>query len=173
VLVGHSLGAVVVSAYAAGGGPAAGIVNVDQSLRLGDFAAGLQPLAGSLRGPDFGDAITAVFDALGPGRVDDETRAYLDGKHSSARQDVVLGVWSMVLDADPDELTRTAEGLLGALRVPYLAVHGTDPGPGYEAWLTTHLPSASVEVWEGGGHYPHLSEPERFAARVRDFAAGC
>jgi pimeloyl-ACP methyl ester carboxylesterase len=170
LLIGHSLGAVVVSAYAAGGGPAAGVVNVDQPLRLGDFAAGLKPLADTLRGPDFGVAVAAIFDALGPGTVDPDTRDYLDAKHCSARQDVVLGVWAMVLEADPDELTRTAEGLLGALRMPYLAIHGADPGPGYEEWLTTHLPSATVEVWDGGGHYPHLTEPERFAARVRAFA---
>jgi pimeloyl-ACP methyl ester carboxylesterase len=172
LLLGHSLGAVVVSAYAAGGAPAAGVINVDQSLRLGDFAAGLQPLGDALRGAGFHDAVLAVFDALGTAALDDASLAYVTDRHEKARQDVVLGVWSLVLESEPAALTAIAEGLLGALAgTPYLAVHGSDLAPGYEAWLTGLLPGATVEVWDGGGHYPHLAEPERFAARVRAFAA--
>lgn len=172
ILVGHSLGAVVVSAYAAGGGAAAGIVNVDQSLRLGDFATGLQALGDALRGPGFRDALDAVFEALGEDALSPEDRRYADECKRSVRQEVVLGVWGLVLDSDPAELTATAEGLLGALSVPYLAIHGSDPGPGYEAWLTARLPSATYDLWDGLGHHPHLVEPERFAARVREFVAG-
>lgn len=170
LLVGHSLGAVVVSAYAAAGGPSAGIVNVDQSLRLGDFAAGLQPLAEGLRGPGCTEVVNAIFESLGTDRLGPDALAYLTECHDATRQEVVLGVWDVVLESEPTQLTATAEGLLGALRVPYLAIHGSDPGPGYEAWLTNLLPSATVEVWDGDGHYPHLVDPTRFAARVRAFA---
>jgi pimeloyl-ACP methyl ester carboxylesterase len=33
------------------------------------------------------------------------------------------------------------------------------------------LPGSRLEVFEGAGHFPHLSDPERFVAVVRDFVA--
>jgi pimeloyl-ACP methyl ester carboxylesterase len=33
------------------------------------------------------------------------------------------------------------------------------------------VPTASVEVWDGDGHWLHLVEPDRFAARIREFVA--
>jgi hypothetical protein len=50
--------------------------------------------------------------------------------------------------------------------VPFVEIHGGEPADGYADWLTTLVPTASVEVWGRGGHYPHLADPERFAARV-------
>jgi len=166
LLVGHSLGAVVVTAYAAQA-PARAVVNVDQSMRFGDFAAALQPVTSELRGPRFGDVLGAVFDSLGLSRLGERDLAYVTERHRSARQDVVLGVWSLILDTPPDELTAVAESLLPAVQVPYLAVHGSDPGPDYVAWISRLVPTATVEVWEGDGHYPHLVEPKRFADRLR------
>ena len=52
-------------------------------------------------------------------------------------------------------------------KLPYLAIHGIDPGPAYAAWLTGLIPTATVEVWEGLGHYPHLVDPDRFGASTR------
>lgn len=167
LLVGHSLGAVVVTAYATQA-PARAVVNIDQSLRIGEFAAALQPLADELRGPNFAEVVDAILDSLGTERLDDAELTYVTAKHLAARQDVVLGVWSLVLDSSPDDLNAVAESLLGAVRVPYLAIHGSDPGPGYAAWLAGLLPDAKVEVWDGDGHYPHLVERERFAARLHD-----
>ncbi len=169
LVVGHSLGAVVATAYASQA-PVRGVVNVDQSLRLGDFAAALQPLATALRDPaTFHEAFGAVLGALGvPDGLDPRYRTYLDQLHADARQKVVLGVWSLVFDAAPDELTAIAESLLGAVTGPYVAIHGSDPGPGYAEWLAAALPGATVEVWEGTGHYPHLAEPGRLAARIAE-----
>jgi pimeloyl-ACP methyl ester carboxylesterase len=53
--------------------------------------------------------------------------------------------------------------------VPYLSLHGADPGPGYGAWLASAIPGAVTEVWDGLGHWLHRVEPERFLARVRAF----
>jgi pimeloyl-ACP methyl ester carboxylesterase len=170
LVVGHSLGAVVATAYATQA-PVRGVVNIDQSLRLGDFAAALQPLAPLLRGPEFHETLLAVMDALGvPESLDPRYVAYLDEKHRNARQAVVLGVWGLVFDASPDELTAIAESLLGAIAVPYVAIHGSDPGPGYTEWLQAALPGAVVEVWEGDGHYPHLAEPGRVASVIASFS---
>ncbi len=29
------------------------------------------------------------------------------------------------------------------------------------------LPHAELEVWPGSGHFPHLADPERFAAMLK------
>ena len=52
VVVGHSIGAVIVTAYAAQH-PTCGVVNVDQPLFTAPFAQLLQSLEPQLRGPEF------------------------------------------------------------------------------------------------------------------------
>jgi len=37
-------------------------------------------------------------------------------------------------------------------------------------WLAEHLPNARLEIFLGASHAPFLSEPERFAALLRQFA---
>jgi len=85
------------------------------------------------------------------------------------RQDVVLGTWAAVLDSTEAELDATVESLAGAITVPYLALHGSDPGIEYAAWLRGLVPTATVEVWADHGHYPHLVDPARFVGRLREF----
>ena len=64
---------------------------------------------------------------------------------------------------------RAARTIANSLLVK-TAIHGGDPGPGYAEWLASARPGATVEVWEGDGHYPHLVHPERLAARVTELA---
>jgi pimeloyl-ACP methyl ester carboxylesterase len=40
-----------------------------------------------------------------------------------------------------------------------------------EAWRT-EIPGATLRVFEGSGHVPHLEEPEAVAAAVIEFCAG-
>jgi len=171
LVIGHSLGAVVATMYAAGA-PVRGVINVDQPLRFDDFAAALLPLADLLRGPEFAPTFMAVLGGLGADGLDEATASRLDELHASARQDVVLGVWGLLLDADIGELRTATDPVLAAIDVPYLAIHGGDPGPDYEPWLRATIPTATLEVGWGGGHYPHLLDPQRFADRVRAFDAG-
>jgi pimeloyl-ACP methyl ester carboxylesterase len=169
-LVGHSLGAVVVTAYAASA-PAACAVNVDQPLRFGDFGAALAPMEPALRGEGFRETMAAMFTAMAGDRLSPEAQAYVDKREAEARQDVVLGVWDVVFKTPTDELTAMAEQLLAGVTVPYLAIHGSDPGPGYEEWLTGLVPTATVEVWDSLGHFLLLADPDRFAARLGQFLA--
>jgi pimeloyl-ACP methyl ester carboxylesterase len=168
LLVGHSLGGAVVSAYAAGG-PCRGVVNVDQPLSLSAFQATLLQLQPMLEGDaeDFQAAITAIFDDMA-GPLDGAERWRVDHIRD-ADQDVVLGVWNLVFRASVAELDAVVDSLAEAITVPYLSLHGIDPGPDYSPWLTTRIPSATVEIWPALGHYPHLVEPERFLARVVEF----
>jgi pimeloyl-ACP methyl ester carboxylesterase len=168
LVIGHSLGGVVASAYAAVARPRA-IINVDQPLKLADFKAALGELEPMLRGDQasFETAIGLVFDSMiGPLPAAEAARI---GAVRQARQDVVLGIWGTVFDLSTGELDALVEGLIAGVTVPYLSLHGVDPGEGYTSWLRRLMPSATVEVWPDQGHYPHLMQPSRFLERVVDF----
>jgi pimeloyl-ACP methyl ester carboxylesterase len=168
LVIGHSLGGVVASAYATVARPRA-IINVDQPLKLADFKAALGELEPMLRGDEasFQTAIGLIFDAmLGPLPADEVARI---GALRHARQDVVLAIWGTVFDSSTGELDEIVEALVAAVTVPYLSLHGIDPGEGYTSWLRRLMPSATVEVWPDQGHYPHLIQPTRFLERVVDF----
>ena len=81
----------------------------------------------------------------------------------------MLGVWDMMFTATAADLDAVVDQLAAAVTVPYLSLHGIDPGPDYAGWLTGKIPSATVEVWADQGHYPHLIEPQRFIDRVVEF----
>jgi pimeloyl-ACP methyl ester carboxylesterase len=168
ILVGHSLGGVVVSAYAAAFGGRA-VVNIDQSLQLSAFKALLGSAEAALRGDEagFNEFIGGMFSMMdGPLSTDERARI---SAASHPRQDVVLGIWGSVLDSTVAELDATVDALAAGVKVPYLALHGIDPGPDYEGWLQARIPTASVELWPDCGHYPHLVDPNRFIARLREF----
>lgn len=172
LVVGHSMGGVIVSAYAGAGHPARGVVNVDQPLALGSFKAALEPLQPMLQGDEasFREAIATVFAVL-DGALPAAERARLDAQ-ASPEQDVVLGMWSQLFDHTADELNSLAADLLTGIRVPYFAIHGSDPGVEYVQWLLGIVANARVEVWPETGHYPHLVDPERFADRLDQFDGG-
>jgi pimeloyl-ACP methyl ester carboxylesterase len=168
LVVGHSLGGVVVSAYAATA-PCRGVINVDQPLELGGFKQQLADIESLLRGDraGFDAAMTAVVDQLA-GPLSTAERRRLDSTRR-ADQQVVLGIWEPVLTSSAADLEALVEQLASAITAPYLSLFGSDPGPGYTAWLQRIIPHAEVEVWPGLGHYPHLVEPQRFLERLRAF----
>jgi pimeloyl-ACP methyl ester carboxylesterase len=89
---------------------------------------------------------------------------------------VVTGIWAPLLDGTPASLESLVEEIAAGVTVPFLSLHGLDPGPDYAGWLIARIPTATVEVWtdDAGrplGHHPHLVAPRRFAARIREFAA--
>jgi pimeloyl-ACP methyl ester carboxylesterase len=168
LLIGHSLGGAVVSAYAAGG-PCRGVVNVDQPLLLAGFKEVLSGLEPALTGTteQFRGAIAAIFDEMA-GPLSGAERWRVDHLRQP-EQEVVLGVWDLVFHSSAEELDAVVDGVAGAVTVPYLSLHGIDPGSAYGAWLTSRIPSATFEVWPDHGHYPHLIDPARFVDRVTAF----
>jgi pimeloyl-ACP methyl ester carboxylesterase len=167
LLIGHSLGGAVVTAYAAGA-PARAVIDVDQSLRFSDFKAALAQLEHQLRGSGFHAAMRAIFNSLDGPLMPDHLRMRLAANRDEARQDVVLGVWGMVFAQTGDELDAVADAVGPAITVPFLAIHGSDPGEGYGPWLMSRISGAQLEVWDGHGHYPHLVDVERFLVRVAE-----
>jgi pimeloyl-ACP methyl ester carboxylesterase len=170
-LVGHSLGGAVVSAVGAVM-PVASVVNVDQSLQLGAFKEQLKGFEAQLRDPDaFPLVVQALFEMMAGDRIAPEEAVRVNAARR-ADQDVVLGVWELILTSPADEITTTVDGALAGyagIDVPYLTVFGVDPGPDYATWITSHIASAVTEVWPEHGHYPHLVDPDRFIARIEQF----
>ncbi|MFM2069768.1 MAG: hypothetical protein RLZZ623_31 [Actinomycetota bacterium] len=168
LVIGHSLGGVVATACAAISRPRA-VLNVDQPLRLASFKDALTQLEPMLRGDQasFQTAIDLVFQQMmGPL---DESEARRVSALRRADQAVVLSIWGTIFASSTDELDLAVGLLTAAVTVPYLSLHGIDPGPEYTTWLRHHIPSSTVEVWPEQGHYPHLTQPARFLERLFDF----
>lgn len=168
LVVGHSLGGIVATAYAAAA-PTVGVVNIDQSLRLAEFKAALTAIEPMLRGDaaTFQHTIDTMFAAMaGPLPPHELERL---GRQSRADQAVVLGTWAAVFDSTEAELDEMVTAIGRAVTVPYLAIHGSDPGAGYAGWLAAVIAGAVIEVWPDHGHYPHLVDPARFLARLAEF----
>lgn len=165
LIVGHSLGGVVATAYGALF-PTRAVINIDQVLTLGDFKANLEAVEPLLRGPDegFQQVMLALFDPM-YGALGLSDRQRLEALRRPV-QSVVLGYWSVIFE----ESVETINGQLGEfasrIRVPYLALFGSDPGPSYATWLASRIAGAVTEVWADHGHYPHLVDLPRFVNRV-------
>ena len=86
-------------------------------------------------------------------------------------QAVVVGVWGTVFDSTVEQLEEQIGQTVAGIDVPYLALHGDDPGADYVAWLAQQIPTSTVEVWSDHGHYPHLVDQARFVTKVEAFIA--
>ena len=171
LVVGHSLGGAVVSAYAAGG-PCRGVVNVDQPLALSGFKDVLAQLEPMLTGTgdEFQGAISAIFEQMA-GPLAGAERWRVDHLRD-ADQSVVLGVWDLLLHSSVDDIDAVVDAVAGAISVPYLSLHRIDPRPDYQDWLCSRIPTAEVDLWPDSGHYPHLVDQRRFVERGVAFDEG-
>ncbi len=168
LVIGHSLGGVVATAYGALF-PTRGVIDIDQVLTLGDFKANLEGVESILRGPDegFQQVMLALFDGM-YGALGQAERARLAALRSPV-QSVVLGYWSVIFDESVEAINEQLRKFVSRIRVPYLALFGSDPGPAYAEWLAAQVPGAVTEVWADHGHYPHLVDLPRCVARVNAF----
>jgi pimeloyl-ACP methyl ester carboxylesterase len=165
VLVGHSLGAVISTIYATEY-PVSGVLNVDQSLEVEPFAANVASLRDALAGPGFPAVWERFAASMEMDRLSEPAQELLR-RTSTPRQELVLGYWSDVLErpARVAAWARSGRALLRARRVPYEIVVGRPSGT-ERAWFGRELPQATVTEMTGGGHFPHLGDPQAFAARL-------
>jgi pimeloyl-ACP methyl ester carboxylesterase len=172
IMVGHSGASGTAGMYAARY-PTRGVVTVEGSLMVGDFAAMLQSMRGALEGPDFGDAWAQISDSVfGLDDVTPEVRAFVR-ETSRPRQEVLLGYWRDLLERSPDEIQAMVDSAVRAMRasgVPFVAVAGREPSAGEATWLEANFPEARTLVWPGSGHFPHLAHPRRFAGLLVEAA---
>lgn len=163
-VVGHSLGGIVATVlrtrYAV-----AGVVNIDQVLDLTSMQDGVKSIEGLLRDPDYATIVRGMFTgfhgAVSASEVERlETLRRID-------QEVVLGVWSPLLDLDRAGLEAAVDAMTTTVDAgPYLALHGSEVPAGYQEWMVSRTGPVVVEVWPDAGHYPHLVDPRRFVDRV-------
>ena len=171
LVVGHSLGGIVATAYAATA-PVRGVVNVDQPLRLSAFQEGLQQVEPMLRDPDaFPAVIEMIFSGLNGDQLSQELKEDI-AAHCRRSQEVVLGVWDQVFSTPVAELDTLMGDVTATITAPYLSLQFVDNGPDYSAWLQSLIPQAVVEEWPGLGHYGHRIHPQRFVDRVTAFDRG-
>jgi pimeloyl-ACP methyl ester carboxylesterase len=173
VIVGHSIAGVIATVYAARY-PTRGVINVDQSLQVAPFASLLRSVADQLRGPAF-PAVWQMFVASMHAELLPDAGQELVRSSSRPRQDLVLAYWREVLDRPGSELADMVGATLAAVRaagVPYHVVAGDQLEAGYRQWLAEMLPDATVAVWPGSGHFPHLAHPDRFAACLAEVGSG-
>lgn len=173
IVIGHSLAAGLASIYAARY-PAAAVVNVDSPIRLSPFAGIVHSLLPELTGDGFDRVWAGLRAGMRIETLDDDAQALLRAGDTASRE-LVLSYWRDLIARGVDGIDRWVEQTLVALReaaVPYLAVYGSPIPDDDERWIAERLPQARILVWPVGNHFPHLAEPDRFAALVTGLAAG-
>ncbi|GIJ49162.1 alpha/beta hydrolase [Virgisporangium aliadipatigenens] len=164
VLVGHSLGGVLASVYAAAY-PTSAVVNIDQPLLPGAFLDVLRRAEPELRGPGYLRVWERLRAGMGLDALPPDARA-LVGTATTPRQELFLGYWSELFDTDAAELTRQRAAELAAVRangVPYHHVSGGPLAGSYRDWLLAQVPEARLTELPGSGHFPHLARPDEVA----------
>ena len=170
VVVGHSMGAGIAGLYVSAH-PARGVVLVDQATEVLPFAQMLHQIAPMLRGPAFDQVWSDIENSLGLDRIPEPARGLVLETHT-VRQDVVLGYWDQVLNTEPAELQAWIDATAARIQIPCLAVFGR-PATDGERQRLSRPPGAQIEEWAGDGHFVHLVDPGRFAARLRTFVEHC
>ena len=173
VMVGHSIGGPLAAIYAASH-PAAGVVSVDAPIRLEPFAELLQHIGPQLSGAGFGQVWETLRAGLHMELLTDEQRELLrSGDHPS--QEVFLSYQHDLLARPLEDVVRWRDEGLERLRragTPYVALQANPVDEVDRTFLAERLPQAELVVWPVGHHFPHLSEPVRFAALLTGLAAG-
>jgi len=166
LLVGHSYGGVVATAYASRF-PVRGVVDVDQRLDVSPLP---EQMAQVVRGPGFEDFMRSFFPQV-HGDLDPTVAADLEARRQ-LRQDVLVGAWTPLLDLGALELTAWMRDLTTLPEAtPYLSLHGLPVDEDYAPWLRAQIPGALVETAPVTTHYPHLADPAWFVQRLTAFDA--
>ena len=165
VIVGHSLGTIVASVFAADHADlVSALVLVDP--QYGHDDSMLRPALEAVRADPHGFT-TEAFGYL----YSDVTPAWLRTWHRrrvlSTPAEVVAGTFAGLYDGD-EGLGRRAlsQSYLKRRNVPTFAVYAAAALAAYEESLP-HGPHDEIAVWDGYGHFLHQEAPDRFAAAMR------
>lgn len=163
IVVGHSVGAVVATTYAARH-PVRGVVNLDQILLPGPFGAAVRQAEPTLRGPQWRQVWDRMLAGMGIESLPVEAREIVTTA-TDPRPDLLLGYWDEVLHSSDEDIAAGRSADLRSIAergVPYRWVTSAEPPARYLAWLTGVLPEVEVTVLPGS-HFPHLAEPAAVA----------
>jgi pimeloyl-ACP methyl ester carboxylesterase len=162
ILVGHSIGGPIAAIYASTH-PSSGVVSVDAPIRFEPFAEHLRAVGPLLAGAGFDETWAQFRGSFGMDRLTEAERRYL---HEETSRALVLQYQADLLERPLDEVVRWRDrGLeqLGRTGTPYVALQTAAVDPAERALLAAFVPQARIAVWPVGHHFPHVSEPARFA----------
>lgn len=165
-VVGHSAGAIVAHAYAARYDVSA-VVNIDQMVLPGPFFAIVRAAEPQLRSPSWPDFWNRMLAGMGIESLPDEARTLVQTA-TDPRADLLLGYWDEILRHSDEEIRKDREQELQAIDVPYRWITSSHPPEAYLQWLRSFVPDAEVTEMPGGGHFPHLADPEAVARLLQN-----
>ena len=160
-----------ISAYALAY-PTRGIVLVDNGPEIRPFAELLHRLEPVLRSPGFADAWPQFEASLGLDRIPEPVHSLVLDTHD-VTQDVVVGYWEPLLQADPTELQELIDARMSRLETCPASRSSADRWSTVSDERFERLPDVQLEEWTGEGHFVHLVDPDRFATRLEKFVAYC
>jgi non-heme chloroperoxidase len=187
IVVGHSMGVLVAWEYLAtfGCGRVDGLGVIDQSPRLvtnGDWSLGIYydwPAERDARfvadmRKDFVEAVVRLVGCGRNARARERLQSPSDGLWrlraymASVEPELLIPIWQSLTAAD-------YRPVLPRIDVPALLVYGSESnfyGVETGEYVQRAMPNATLLVFEGADHSPHLAEPKRFAAELAGFARG-
>jgi pimeloyl-ACP methyl ester carboxylesterase len=171
VIAGHSIGGPIATIYASDH-DVAGAVAIDAPLRFEAFAEQLRVLAPLLAGPHAAEAWQPFRDSFGLAHLTAEQRELVRAGDRWSGE-VILRYQADLLERPLADVVRWREqGIARARgrRIPYVALFPREVDEADRAWLLDRLPQAEVLVWPAPHHFPHITEPERFAALLERMA---
>lgn len=163
VVVGHSIGAVIATGYAARH-PVRAVVNIDQPLLAGPFGAVVRAAVPTLESPQWRTVWDKLLVGLRPEGLPEDVRGLaLEGSHP--RADLLLGYWDEIIHGTDEAIraARTQElSTIDRIGAGYHFIPADNPPAPYLSWLRSLLPRLEVTVLPGS-HFPHLGHPHELA----------
>jgi pimeloyl-ACP methyl ester carboxylesterase len=173
VVVGHSLGAMVATRYASLH-RAAAVVNVDMPLQSPEpVVRTLHGVAPQLR-DDFVSTWLAFQNSMHVELLPEPDQALVLGCQRPS-PGLVTSYWQELIESEIEQVVEWMDEVLCRVRrrgLPYVALYGRPVTAEVRAWVSERLPEAQILAWPAGHHFPHLSDPTRFAALVTGLVAG-
>ncbi len=185
--VGHSMGSLTLWQYLRdhGSGKVGRLCFIDQSPKLatddewklgiyGDFTPERSAAITQSFRDDFAEGVLR-FTAYG---LNDAARAGYEanGRGWQRLRDYLRGLPAEALVACWEDLAQVDfRDVIPAIDRPALLVYGGQSNfylPETGPWLAARIPDATLSLYEGANHSPHLLDPARFAAELARFVAG-
>jgi pimeloyl-ACP methyl ester carboxylesterase len=162
LVVGHSIGGPIAALYGSLH-PVSGVVSIEARMRFEPFAEQMRLFAPMLKGDGFDRAWAYYRASFRMDLLTGAERGLLDERASA---ELVTTYQADILDGPLEPIVaRRDEGLarLRAARTPFVSLYATEVDPRERAFLAERLPQAEIAVWPVGHHFPHVSDPRRFA----------
>ena len=132
-------------------------------MRFEPFADQMRSFAPMLAGDGFDQAWAFYRESMRMDLLTDAERGFLEERASA---ELVTTYQADILDGPLEAIVARRDDGLGRLRAagtPFVSLYANEVDARERAFVAERLPQAEIAVWPVGHHFPHLSDPERFA----------